>query len=78
LRIVKDDLYKGKVQLHASLKEPIGDHGCAVNDALIAIAALGLLAGGAIVLIDSMILRRIRRQRTGKSDVESPSDTRRR
>ena len=34
-----------------------------MNDALIAIAALGILAGGAIVLIDSLILRRIRRQR---------------
>jgi len=33
-----------------------------VNDALIAIAGLGLLAGGAIVVIDSLILRRIRRQ----------------
>ena len=34
-----------------------------MNDALIAIAALGILAGGAIVLIDLSILRRIRRQR---------------
>jgi len=38
------------------------DHGAVVNEALIAIAALGLLAGGAIVVIDSLILRRIRRQ----------------
>jgi hypothetical protein len=29
---------------------------------LIAVVALGLLAGGAIVVLDSLILRRIRRQ----------------
>jgi hypothetical protein len=33
-----------------------------MNEALIAIVALGVFAGGAIVVIDSLILRRIRRQ----------------
>jgi hypothetical protein len=33
-----------------------------MSDSLVAIAALGALVGGAIVLIDSVILRRIRRQ----------------
>jgi len=32
-----------------------------MTGSLIAIAALGLLAGGAIVLIDSLILKRVRR-----------------
>jgi hypothetical protein len=32
-----------------------------MTGSLVAIAALGLLAGGAIVLIDSLILRRVRR-----------------
>jgi hypothetical protein len=41
----------------------VGDDDGRMNDALIAIAALGILAGGAIVLIDSLILRRLRRQR---------------
>jgi hypothetical protein len=33
-----------------------------MTEALAAIVALGVLAGGAIVVIDSLILRRIRRQ----------------
>jgi hypothetical protein len=33
-----------------------------MNEGLVAIIALGVVAGGAIVLIDSLILRRIRRQ----------------
>jgi hypothetical protein len=33
-----------------------------MTGALAAIVALGLLVGGAIVVIDSLILRRIRRQ----------------
>jgi len=33
-----------------------------MSGSLFAIAALGLIAGGAIVLIDSLILRRVRRQ----------------
>jgi hypothetical protein len=49
-----------------------------VNDALIAIAALGLLAGGAIVVLDTLILRRVRRQRVDQQERESPSDTPRR
>jgi hypothetical protein len=35
---------------------------------LIGVIGLGLLAGGAIVLIDSLILRRIRRQRQAELD----------
>jgi hypothetical protein len=35
-----------------------------MSGSLLAIAALGLIAGGAIVLIDSLILRRVRRQAT--------------
>jgi hypothetical protein len=46
-----------------------------VNEGLLAIAALGILAGGVIVVIDSLILRRIRRQdpRVGRRD---PDDQR--
>jgi hypothetical protein len=33
-----------------------------MNEALLAVIALGVLAGGAIVVVDSLILRRIRRQ----------------
>jgi len=32
-------------------------------DALLAVIGLGVLAGGTIILVDSLILRRIRRQR---------------
>jgi hypothetical protein len=32
-----------------------------MSDALVGIALLGIVAGGAIVVIDSLILRRIRR-----------------
>ena len=41
----------------------MGDHGRVVTESLLAIAGLGLLVGGAIVVIDSLILRRIRRQK---------------
>jgi hypothetical protein len=37
-------------------------------DALVAVIGLGILAGGAIVIIDSVILRRIRRQRQEERD----------
>ena len=57
------------------LDELMSETGRAVNDALIAIAVFGLLAGGAIVAIDSLILRRIRRQRTDHTDDESASGT---
>ena len=56
----------------------IDDHWHAVNDALIAIAVLGLLAGGAIVVLDTLILRRVRRQRVDQQERESPGDTPRR
>jgi hypothetical protein len=39
-----------------------------VTGSLLAIAALGLFVGGAIVVIDSLILRRIRRQREDEAD----------
>jgi len=54
------------------------ENGLAVNDALLAIVALGLLAGGAIVVLDTLILRRVRRQRVDQQEQEGPSDTPRR
>jgi hypothetical protein len=35
---------------------------------LLAVAALGFLVGGVIVLIDSVILRRVRRQKIDRED----------
>lgn len=39
-----------------------------MTEGLLAVIGLGLLAGGAIVIIDSLILRRIRRQRQAEND----------
>lgn len=44
-----------------------------VTESLLAIALLGFLAGGAIVLIDSLILRRIRRQAPRDPDRDEDS-----
>ena len=43
-----------------------------MNEALLVIIGLGLLAGGSIVVIDSLIIRRLRRSK----DDESPQDGR--
>jgi hypothetical protein len=52
----------------------LSDHARVVNESLVAIAALGLLAGGAIVLIDSLILRRIRQQRIDSDEPRRKPD----
>jgi hypothetical protein len=41
-----------------------------MGDGLLAVIALGVLAGGAIVVIDTFILRRIRRQAAPPRDEE--------
>jgi hypothetical protein len=43
----------------------------AMTESLIGVIGLGLLAGGAIVIIDSLVLRRVRRQRQVVSEDES-------
>ena len=43
-----------------------------MTDSLLAIVGLGVLAGGAIVLIDSLILRRIRNQDPNRAPVSPP------
>jgi hypothetical protein len=42
-----------------------------VNDALLAIALIGVLAGGAIVLIDSLIITRVRRLAPRQADEDT-------
>lgn len=41
-----------------------------MGDGLVAVIALGVIAGGAIVVIDLLILRRIRRQRQDEASDE--------
>lgn len=45
-----------------------------MNEALLVVAAIGLLAGGSIVVIDSLIIRRVRRLARPERSERSESD----